>query len=99
MNTEGPRPSLVGLPLPLAVGSIVLLTLAVPLAAVAHASESRWTVEPGVRIGVITTQTAEMNLIGLLGRRNVRRAGQSTRGTAVPSLATASASSFALGRR
>jgi hypothetical protein len=35
---------------------------------------SEWTVEPGARIGVITRQTTEAELVTLLGKRNVRRA-------------------------
>lgn len=56
------------------VSSILVVTLAVSLAGPPRADGYEWTVEPGTRIGVFTTQTTESDLVRLFGKRNVRRA-------------------------
>jgi len=64
------------------VGLVILLLAAtnltgaraVALGGAPPSAGDEWTVEPGVRIGVITRQTTEAELVKLLGKRNVRRA-------------------------
>jgi hypothetical protein len=51
--------------------STILIGSSVPR--VALGQQNSWTIEPGVRVGVITAESSEADIIKLLGKKNVQR--------------------------